>query len=225
MAKQKHPERDFESFFPIGEALSLLLHPFAEVVLHDTRSGTVVRIWNAFTSRSAGDPSHLEGAPDLFTAESILGPYEKSLGALGRTKSMTAAIRDDGGTIIGFFCINLNVSALDNVVDGIRNFVAFATERPEPIYRNDLQEHVNYLVRDYLISVNRTAESLSRQERQECVSQLERTGLFAARNSVKLVAKALGVSRASMYTILGRVRDERDREAEVLDAASAFPTR
>lgn len=214
---------DFAPFLPIGEAIALLLHPFGEVVLHDRRSGNIVHIWNAFGNRKAGDPSHLEGAPDLFTDDQVLGPYEKALAARGRTKSITAAIRDRSSTIIGFFCVNLNISVLDDVAGSIKNFVMTAAARPESIYRNDLQEHVNYVVRDYTIAAKKAVANMTRSERRELISELDDSGVFNARNAVNVVAKALEISRASVYNLLAENRAGRDDASHAVMAASRLP--
>ena len=44
---------------PIAQAIAALLHPHAEVVIHDLRSGRIVDLWNAFSHRQAGDESLL----------------------------------------------------------------------------------------------------------------------------------------------------------------------
>lgn len=210
MKKNKNSQTNdqrFQSYFPIGDSVSLLLHPYAEVVLHDVESGKIVRIWNAFSSRKAGDPSHLEGASDLFGETNTLGPYEKALASRGRTKSTTAAILDDDGNKIGFFCINLDISLLDDLASRLALFTQAETNRPEPIYRSDLQEHINYAIRDYLLSINKTADSLNRKEKVDLVASINRDGIFQARNSVQMVASAIGVSRASVYNMLAEARE------------------
>lgn len=42
---------------PSAAAISALLYPHAEVVLHDLASGRVAAIWNAFSGRTAGTDS------------------------------------------------------------------------------------------------------------------------------------------------------------------------
>ena len=205
----KPNDAPFRSYFPIGEAVSTLLHPFAEVDLHDIESGRIVRIWNSFSRRKASDLSHLEDAPDLFADQDVLGPYEKALSALGRTKSITAAIRNDDGETIGYFCINLDVSVLDNVISRLGNFVALKVKRPEKLYKSDLQEHVNYVVHDYLLTMNKRLEGLSRNDRIQLVKSLNEQGIFQSRNSMQIVSKSLNVSRSSVYNLLA---DALDRE-------------
>lgn len=194
------------AYFAVGEAISTLLHPFAEVVLHDLETGRIVRIWNSFTERQAGDLSNLKAAPDLFPKETnILGPYEKALSTLGRSKSITAGLRDADGELIGFLCINLDVTVLDKAGAILASFASSDLKRPEPIYRTDLQQHISYLVRDFSLKISKPVDNFSRQDRTELVTIINRDGLFQARNAAMLVAKAMNISRASIYNILGGI--------------------
>jgi predicted transcriptional regulator YheO len=222
----------FGRYFAIGEAIAKLLHPYAEVVLHNVESGRIVKVWNPFSDRGPGTPSHLEGAPDLFTEGLVLGPYEKALPGQGRTKSITAALCDDAGKTVGYFCINLDVSALDMVSAVVQAFSSPGSVRPEPLYRSDIQEHVNYVVRDFLLETNKTLNNLTRSDRVALVACVEEAGLFQARNSVLMLAKCLKMSRASVYKLLAeakllaqakRQRGQRDRKSPRIAAAEALP--
>jgi predicted transcriptional regulator YheO len=213
----------FSAYFSVGEAIATLLHPYAEVVLHDLRTGRIVRIWNSFTERQAGDLSNLKGAQDLFPDEqSVLGPYEKALPSQGRTKSITAGLRGAEGELIGFLCTNLDVSILDTASAALAAFASSDLKRPEPIYRTDLQQHISYLVRDYSLQINKPIDNLTRQERVELVAIVNENGLFQARNSVMHVAKAMKISRASVYNLLGEV-NKRDEPGVKLSPAPVRP--
>jgi D-arginine utilization repressor len=193
----------FRHLFGVGEAVATLLHPYAEVVIHDLRTGRIVRIWNSFSDRQAGDLSNLKEAEAAFPHDQrVLGPYDKALNSEGRTKSITAAMRDENEELFGFMCINLDVSLLDRAAAVLSMFASSEMKRPEPIYRNDMKQHINYLVRDYSIKVNRPIDNLTKEQRIELVSMVDRDGLFQARNSVKLVATAMKISRASVYNLL-----------------------
>jgi D-arginine utilization repressor len=199
----------FRHLFAVGEAVATLLHPYAEVVIHDLRTGRIVRIWNSFSDRQAGDLSNLKEAEAAFPRDQrVLGPYDKALDSEGRTKSVTAAMRDENNELFGFLCINLDVSLLDRAATMLSMFASSEMKRPEPIYRNDMKQHINYLVRDYSIKVNRPVDNLTKQERMELVSLVDRDGLFQARNSVKLVATAMKISRASVYNLLAEVKNK-----------------
>lgn len=193
----------FGAYFAVGEAIATLLHPFAEVVLHDLETGRIVRIWNSFTERQAGDLSHLQDAQDQFPENTnILGPYEKALSTLGRSKSITAGLRDGEGRLIGFLCINLDVTVLDKAGAILAAFASPELKRPEPIYRTDFRQHISYLVRDYSLKISKPVDNFSRQDRAELIAIIDGDGLFQARNAVMLVAKAMQISRASVYNIL-----------------------
>jgi predicted transcriptional regulator YheO len=199
----------FKHLFAVGEAIATLLHPYAEVVLHDLRTGRVVRIWNSFSDRQAGDLSNLKEAEAAFPRDKrVLGPYDKALNSEGRTKSITAAMRDEKGELFGFLCINLDVSLLDRAAAALSLFASSEMKRPEPIYRNDMKQHINYLVRDYSLRVNRPINNLTKEQRLELVSLVDRDGLFQARNSVKLVATAMKISRASVYNLLAEANKQ-----------------
>jgi D-arginine utilization repressor len=197
----------FRHLFAVGEAVATLLHPYAEVVIHDLRTGRIVRIWNSFSDRQAGDLSNLKEAEAAFPQDQrVLGPYDKALNSEGRTKSVTAALRDEDNELFGFVCINLDVSLLDRAAAMLSMFASSEMKRPEPIYRNDMKQHINYLVRDFSIKVNRPVDNLTKEERVELVSLVDRDGLFQARNSVKLVATAMKISRASVYNLLAEAK-------------------
>ena len=49
---------------------------------------------------------------------------------------------------------------------------------------------------------DKNKDNLSKEQRIELVSMVDRDGLFQARNSVKLVATAMKISRASVYNLL-----------------------
>jgi len=202
--KRAAPEVDvFKPYFAIGEAIAALFHPLVEVVLHDLRSRRIVRIWNCRSDRQAGDLSRLNRPEDQFSeAQAILGPYEKALPSQGRTKSITAGLRDADHKLIGLLCINLDVTLIDQASAMLTSFASAQMKRPEPIYRNDLQLHISYLVRDFSVRVNKPIDHLTKEERVELVGSVAGAGLFQARKSVEILAKAMQISRASVYNLL-----------------------
>jgi predicted transcriptional regulator YheO len=49
----------------VAEAISKLLHPLAEVVVHDLEANRIVHIFNALSGRKVGDPSLLDDLDGL----------------------------------------------------------------------------------------------------------------------------------------------------------------
>jgi len=193
----------FKAYFPVCEAIVTLFHPHVEVALHDLRSARIVKIWNCWSDRRPGDLSNLDHPERQFTPDqTILGPYEKALPSQGRSKSITAGLRDADDDLIGLLCINLDVSLIDRATAMLTNFTATAMHRPEPIYRTDVEQHLNYVVRDFSINVNKPVSNFTREERLQLVSNVDRAGLFQARKSVDYLAKSMGISRASVYNLI-----------------------
>ena len=193
----------FKVYFPVCEAIATLFYPYVEVALHDLRTARIVKLWNCWSDRRPGDLSNLDHPERQFVADkAILGPYEKALPSQGRSKSITAGLRTADGEVIGLLCINLDVSLIDRAAAMLTSFSSTAMRRPEPIYRTDVQQHLNYIVRDFSMRINKAVGNLSREERMQLVSQVDRAGLFQARKSVDYLAKAMGISRASVYNLL-----------------------
>jgi predicted transcriptional regulator YheO len=81
-------------------------------------------------------------------------------------------------------------------------------EDPSRLNRNNLQQQISYLVRDYSLKVSKPIEYLDKQERVKLVLLVNEAGLFQARNSIMLMAKAMHLSRASVYNLLAEANKQ-----------------
>ena len=192
--------------FPTAEAVAALLHPHAEVVIHDVITDRVVRIWNAFSKRRAGAPSHLGHDPNLLKDADTYGPYEKANPDGSRIKSISAVLRDQDGQPAGFLCINLDLSKFDAAIALLSAFATPLTDRPEPLFRHDWREQINLEIRDVLTETGKSMAALDRAERISLLARLDKAGLFQTRNATPFIAQALGVSRATVYGLLAETR-------------------
>ena len=95
-------------------------------------------------------------------------------------------------------------SLIDRAAAMLTGFSSTAMHRPEPIYRTGrLQRSISITsCATSPMQVNKTVSNLSREERMQLVSHVDRAGLFQARKSVDYLAKAMGISRASVYNLL-----------------------
>jgi D-arginine utilization repressor len=194
---------------PTAAAISALLYPHAEVVLHDLASGRVAAIWNSFSGRTAGADSLIEeGFADVAADVSVLGPYEK-IGADGaRLKSVSAVLRDAVGRAAGLLCINLDVSRIDEAVKLLAAFAGAPEPRPQALFSRDWREAINIALNDWLKARGLALSALKRAERVALVAALEEQGLFQTRNAVDHLASLIGASRASIYNYLAAARRE-----------------
>lgn len=200
---------DIAMHAPSAAAISALLYPHAEVVLHDLRSGTVVAIWNASSGRAVGEDSLIEEEFGTVSgAESVLGPYEKT-GADGRRiKSVSAVLRDAKGDAAGLLCINLDVSMIDNAVKLLSAFAGAEQPRPQALFSRDWREEINASLHDWLKERGWALSALKRTDRVALVAALEERGLFKTRNAVDHLASLIGTSRASIYNYLAAARSD-----------------
>ena len=193
-------------YFPIAEAVAALLHPHAEVVIHDLAADRIVRIWNAFSKRNPGDLSYIGHDPDLLDVADSYGPYEKAHDDGSRLKSVSALLKSATGERLGFLCINLDLSKLDAAVALLSAFGMPAKAPPEPLFRHDWRERINLAIRAFLEENGTSLKALDRADRIALLASLQAKGLFETRNAAPFVAKALGISRASVYGLLAAAR-------------------
>ncbi len=199
---------------PVAQAIAALLHPHAEVVIHDLRSGRIVDIWNAFSHRKPGDDSLLGDDVELHLDRDVFGPYDKANVDGARLKSITAALRDDMGKRIGLMCVNMDVSQFDQAIKLLSAFAAPSEPRPEAMFRQDWREHINLVIRAFLEQKRKALKALDRDERIALIAEIDAAGLFAARNAAPHVASAMNVSRATVYALLNAARNSSLKAAQ-----------
>ncbi|HNB29003.1 MAG TPA: PAS domain-containing protein [Alphaproteobacteria bacterium] len=199
---------------PVAQAIAALLHPHAEVVIHDLKTDRVVEIWNAFSHRKAGDDCLLGDDIEVQLDRDFFGPYEKAAPDGARLKSITAALRDSRGRRIGILCINLDVSQFDQAAKLLAAFTRIAEPRPEAMFRQDWREQINLMIRAFLERRRKALKALDRDERIALVAELDSAGLFEARNAAPHVASAMEISRATVYALLNAARGKPQKAAE-----------
>jgi predicted transcriptional regulator YheO len=193
---------------PICAAIAQLLSPHAEVVLHDLAADAIVAIWNPLSGRGVGDESLIDELPESWRTAPVQGPYAKVL-ADGRSLSaVSAVIHDADGVAQGLLCINFDRSALDAAADTLRGFAAPLMPRPAELFARDWREHIALAVDEECQQRGLSRGRLMRADRLALVEALDQRGLFATRRAAEHAARALGVSRATIYTMLKEVRAE-----------------
>ncbi len=195
-----------EVFEPVAESLARLLHPHAEVVLHDLDSGTIVALFNGFSRRQVGDNSLIDDVIQLGDGPNVHGPHEKRLFDGRRIKYVSSVLRNDTGKAIGLLCINLDVSLLEQFEAVIGAFLGDTRDSSplDELFEDDWQDRINTFVRTHLEERHRSLTGLDRTERMELVRALQAAGAFRATGSADYVARVLGVSRATVYNDLSR---------------------
>jgi len=200
---------------PVCEAITRMLSPHAEVVLHDPDTDRIVAIWNGLSGRSIGDPSLLGELDSLRPAgRDVDGPYPKSLADGRRLSSVSAVLRDGHGHAELVLCINVDRTAFDDAVRILAAFAAPTSGQPRALFERDWTESLNDIVGGYVREHGIPVDRLSRADRLSLVSRLDSAGIFGQRRSVPAVARALRISRSALYQLLGQVRKEPAADAD-----------
>lgn len=202
---------ELKKSIPIAEAFTRLLHPFAEVVIHDLEKGKIAAIYNPFSQRSVGNDSFLNHAD--FTSKSnknIIGPYEKVNYDGRKIKSISIVLKDASNNVIGFLCVNMDVSVFNNYKNTLDIFLS-NNEKITPntkkiLFKDDVYEQINIFIQSYCRKKFLRLETLSKKDKQNLILSLIKEGAFNGRNSTNYIAKILNTSRATIYNYINKIK-------------------
>jgi predicted transcriptional regulator YheO len=197
----------------IAETIARLLHPHAEVVLHDLATGKIAKIWNPFSGRKPGEASDLDGVDPELADEDVVGPYEKASPKGTRLKSISTIIRPEATIPRFMLCINLDVSQFDAAAQLLQALGATSEPRPDWMFRQDIRERINLQIADYLKQHTLSIQSLDQAGRVELIAHLDQSGAFQTRRAVDHIAAALDLSRTTVYVLLRQARESGPRES------------
>lgn len=188
-------------YFPIGQAISFLLHPHGEVVIHDLKTGKIVAIFNNLSKRKVGGDSLIEELGDYSKLPDVFPVYVKTNWDGRKIKSSTATIRDKKGHPIALFCINLDISHWEELRH-LLDQLCSSENQPDILFKDDWREKINLYVTEYLKKEGVVLKTLSKEKKRELVKALLREGAFTAKHAAKYVADVLDLSRATIYNYL-----------------------
>lgn len=191
----------FKSYEPIAEALCSLLHPHAEVVIHDLKTNKIAAIFNPLSKRQKGDESLIEDIGDYSILPDVFPVYAKRNWD-GRTlKSVSATLRDKKGSAIGLLCINLDISMWEDFSHHLQGWLS-RTSQPDVLFKDDWREKINVFVSNYLQEQRTSLKCLSKNGKIDLVKELHREGAFSAKHAAAYIAEVLQLSRATIYNYL-----------------------
>ena len=200
---------ELRSFCAVADGLAALFAPFVEAVVHDLRTDTVVHVAHPFSPREPGDPSDLREVP--FSADArVIGPYEKINFDGRRIKSVSVVVRDAGGKPIGMLCVNVDVTEFDSVRRMLHGFLGVTemTRDVDALFFDDWHERINRFVAAWTKEHRTTVQRLDRDGRRALIEALFANGGFEGKRAPAYVASILGVSRATLYNELARLREK-----------------
>ena len=193
---------ELAGYAAVCDAIALLFRPYAEVVLHDLSTETVVYLSNPFSKRELGEPSLLNEI-DFKPSDIIIGPYEKVNWDGRRIKSVSAVLRSHERAI-GILCINVDVSHFHAVMQTLNALVSVpqVPEKPASLFKEDWHERINEYIQSWTRERGLSVTEMSRAQKQQLVTDLAGDGAFGGRNAAAYISRILGLGRATVYNYL-----------------------
>lgn len=193
----------------IVEALGRMFAPCCEVVLHDLTQPdhAIIAIEGNLSGREVGDPVTELGLARIMDPEfpEVIQNYPNRLPDGRPAKSTSIGIKNRKGQFVAAICLNLDVSLFASLQQSLSKLIA-VNEEVAPL-RESLRarsaDEIRAAIEQFAVQRNQTARGLASHEKRTLVKELKARGFLQLKNSVPLIAAALGISRASVYNYTG----------------------
>ncbi|WP_020007850.1 helix-turn-helix transcriptional regulator [Salinicoccus albus] len=202
------------SYIPLAKTIAEMFGEACEVVIHDLttpRSSVIFMINNHVTGREA-EHSYDHLFKEVLTADSFEGEYLAGYEIITddhrSIKSSATLIRDAQQQVIGAFCINYDLSVMNQMHEMLNSMIPqHARKEPSETKQGNVQNVEE--IADQLITqiVGDKAHLLhNRQEKIRMIQFMDDKGVFLMKGAVEKVAAALGISKVTVYSYLDEVK-------------------
>ncbi|WP_280149555.1 helix-turn-helix transcriptional regulator [Bacillus safensis] len=201
-----------ESYIPLAKSTAKMFGPNCEVVIHDLTNplaSVMFTVNHHVTGRKIGQSfDHLVKTvlqSENFKEDYLAGYTFKTED--NRTiRSSTSLIRDSKKKVIGAFCINFDVEALNQMQQFMDTFLSTKVEVQTT--SNDDLENVEGIVDQLIQQIiqNSVHPVMKRHEKIELIRFMDEKGIFLMKGSVEKVASMLGISKVTVYSYLDEIK-------------------
>lgn len=206
-----------ESFIPVAKSTARMFGPNCEVVIHDLtnpQASVMFTVNNHVTGREIGQSfDHL--VKTVLRSEEFKEDYLAGYTFVTEDKrtirSSTSLIRDSKQNVIGAFCINFDVEALNQMQQFMNTFLSTQVEAQENKTKSDDDiEHVEGIVDQLIQQIiqNSVHPVMKRHEKIELIRFMDEKGIFLMKGSVEKVASLLGISKVTVYSYLDEIKNK-----------------
>lgn len=206
-----------ESFIPIAKSTAKMFGPNCEVVIHDLtnpQASVIFTVNNHVTGREIGQSfDHL--VKTVLRSEDFKEDYLAGYTFVTEDKrtirSSTSLIRDSKQKVIGAFCINFDVEALNQMQQFMNTFLSTQVEVQENETKSDDDiENVEGIVDQLIQQIiqNSVHPVMKRHEKIELIRFMDEKGIFLMKGSVEKVASLLGISKVTVYSYLDEIKNK-----------------
>lgn len=206
-----------ENFIPLAKSTAKMFGPNCEVVIHDLtnpQASVMFTVNNHVTGREIGQSfDHL--VKTVLRSEDFKEDYLAGYTFVTEDKrtirSSTSLIRDSKQKVIGAFCINLDVEALNQMQQFMNTFLSTQIEVQENETKSaDDIENVEGIVDQLIQQIiqNSVHPVMKRHEKIELIRFMDEKGIFLLKGSVEKVASLLGISKVTVYSYLDEIKNK-----------------
>ncbi len=189
-------------YIPICNAITLLLKPLVEIVIHDLQTDKIIFVAGDLSKRNIGDSSLLDiDVNDIENdLEKIIYPKLNFDGRL--VKSISIPLKENE-QIKALICINCDISVFSQMQHLSQVLLPNLKEKkPDMLFKNDWQERLHFAVHHSLEEKNWHFEALTPKQKKILVHELFIAGAFAEKNAADYIAKILDMGRATLFKYL-----------------------
>lgn len=216
MSKECHPL--LRPLVPVVKLLGEMLSSDYEIALHDVSGKQPVLITyvhGQVTGRDKNSPmtnfgNFLIKNPDSAGVDYIANYLSEAPNGR-RLRSGVALIRDDDKRLVGFLCINYDVTRA-SILKDLGDFLMKA----EPLAFDGAStesfggaKSAASLIQTVRRKFGKPLSFLTKEERMQCIRDLDGEGFFNFKSAVEGLAKEMGKSRYTLYADVRKVRGEK----------------
>lgn len=205
------------AFEPVVTGIAKAFGPNCETVLHSLEDPkhSCVMIENGYiTGRKVGSPLTDLAIEILGKVNSIrsniVGAYYNKTDDGRPLKSATILIRNPAGKLIGFMCINIDLSV--PLIDFMKGYLPgvhdFAKENVSEHFPSNIDDLVGKTIDLIMTGINHKRQISSKEKNKLIVKELYARGLFNVRGIIDVIAKQMGTSRYTVYNYLREAKLE-----------------
>ena len=221
------------SYVSVAELIARTF-PNAEVVLHDLskpQHSVVYVANNSVTGRKVGQTFHHLIEKAVFAgnpADGVVDNYFFKKESK-QIRSSSLLIRNEAGELIGALCINVDVTAAQQIIDLASGLLQGRAKGEKP--KSDLsdsactlpavsanfealekeqsvQHFVNNMVDSMINELNADGKK-TKEDRLELIRFMDERGVFLVNGSMEYVAGKLGLSKVTLYGYLDKIHGKR----------------
>ena len=190
----------------IAKAVHAMFPTGLEIIVHDLRQpeSSIIAIFNShITGRNVGDGTSDIGYKRLNNEVEDLLNYHNTTPDGKPLKSLSQAIRNKKGELIGAFSMNLDLSTFQALQGYLNHFLNPTklddTLKGEQFFFLESQDSIRNVIDAYLKHNNLHLSALKRDDKRDIVDYLNTKGIFKVKAGISTVSSILGLSRSTIY--------------------------